>query len=151
MRTQEELNEMVYSGNGNQIATLLNEGYKFEDLGFRVVSRSQDVILRTEYDNTKNNPIEYLIISLSEDFMKLFGEKISISFGEIQETLYSLAFSQATAGNGERFRKIGKRYNLKIGTSSLPKLSEEVHIIYEMKNGFHKKQTIEVKHPKNKA
>ena len=151
MRTQEELKTIIASSDINQIVNLFNEGYNYEDLGFRRVSRSQDVILRTEYDNTKNNPVEYLVISLSEDFMELFDGKVAMSIGEASGNLDALIFSQAQTGNRERFRKVGKRYNLKIGTSSLPKLRDKAHIIYQMKNGFHKEQTAEIKQPKSKA
>lgn len=132
----------------DRIIELLNAGSKKEYLGFRLITRNRDVILRVERDNSKKNPIEYLVVSLSEEFFGLFGGVIDVWFDD-SDKLSVIAFSQAEIG--QRFKKVGNRYNLKLGTSGLPAVGNSINIMYEINGRVRKNQIVNVKRPKEKV
>jgi len=146
-----ERNEIIVNGRESKyvdrIVEILNAGSTTEGLGFRLITRSQDVILRIERDNTKKNPIQYLVVSLSKEFYSLFSGVVQVSFNG-NDSLEVLAFNQANVG--DKFHKVGNRYNLKISTSGLPAIGDSVKIIYEMKSGHCRNHDVEVKRPKDR-
>jgi len=148
MKTPQELREILALADTNQIASLFNEGYKFSDVGFRRITKNQDVILRIENDNSKKAPIEYLVISLSEEFMQLFEGRVEVCIGRDSNGLNSLMFSKSQ--KPEPFRKVGKRHFLKISTANIPTIGNHVQVIYEMKNGFIGENKVEITRPKTK-
>lgn len=148
MRDLDEVRKIVSTSNIDKIIELFNEGYTKEELGFRLISSKPDVILRLEYDKSKVKPVEYLIVSLSEEFLKIFNYSVAVTVSKSGGEIDGLYFSNTSIG--EKFKKVGNRYVMKVSTAYLPAIGEKVRVIYELKNGIHRDFNVQVKRPKNK-